>query len=240
MSSFSTKPHSPRFNSQAVELNEILQYIQNRCTQSLSCDGYHYGWNGQYECVLEDAAIKVNITKFIEKNREEQFVYYYVRPDYRKDDKVIDYIVNESSELIVETDSFLLDRLNGRKVAYWEKCNFVEYQAVEKAYGDHHAERSGVHLINHIDEGMYILKKVGASELAQKAYILHPLIQGDSEIKEFFNNQLLNDDNRNKWDIRVIMLATEYRNIANAYLSHCASSETFALSSLKEVNQMLM
>jgi hypothetical protein len=46
----------------------------------------------------------------------------------------------------------------------------------------------GIHLINHIDEGLYILKIFNASELAKRAYILHPLVQGDADLANFWKN----------------------------------------------------
>ena len=49
----------------------------------------------------------------------------------------------------------------------------------------------GVHLINHIDEGLYILKVFGASDLAKRAYIMHPIIQGDSDFANFWKNEEL-------------------------------------------------
>ena len=36
---------------------------------------------------------------------------------------------------------------------------------------------SGVHLINHIDEGLWILSQFQASDLAKRAFTIHPLLQ---------------------------------------------------------------
>jgi hypothetical protein len=43
-------------------------------------------------------------------------------------------------------------------------------------------------LINHIDEGLYILKRIGASEWAQRAYAIHPILQGDDELAAFWSS----------------------------------------------------
>ena len=43
-------------------------------------------------------------------------------------------------------------------------------------------------MINHIDEGLYILKRIGASEWAQRAYAIHPILQGDDELAAFWSS----------------------------------------------------
>ncbi len=127
-----------------------------------------------------------------------------------------------------------------------------EYNAIVKHYGDKRAERSGVRLINHINEGLHILNLIGASMDAQRAYCLHPLIQEDSELSNMASNDVLFS-----FSPRVILLAMEYRQRANDWLSdkvykkpvmdkngyltseitHIGSPESGAL---KEVKQMLI
>ncbi len=43
--------------------------------------------------------------------------------------------------------------------------------------------------MNHIDEGLFILKKIGASELAKRAYAIHPILQGDDEFAAFWASE---------------------------------------------------
>jgi hypothetical protein len=93
-------------------------------------------------------------------------------------------------------------------------------------------------MINHIDEGLHILKRIGASELAMRAYCLHPLLQGDVELKIFWEKEVL--VRAQEWDMSVIALALEYRNIANAYLSHKPSTDTPDISPIDDVNHMLV
>lgn len=38
----------------------------------------------------------------------------------------------------------------------------------------------------HIDEGLYILKRIEASELAMRAYAIHPILQGDDNLAAFW------------------------------------------------------
>ncbi len=110
-----------------------------------------------------------------------------------------------------------------------------EYAVIRKFYGDRKAARSQVPLVNHIDEGIFILEKIGASEEAMKAFCLHPLFQADADLAQ---NQTLTRE----LDPYIVMLALEYRNTANAYLSQrkIEKLEDIRLSPLPEVNQMLM
>lgn len=91
-------------------------------------------------------------------------------------------------------------------------------------------------MINHIDEGIWILRKIGASENAQRAYALHPLVQDDAALSEFASGSMESVDKY------VLMLAMEYRWVANSYLSFHPSRALLdiKLSPLQEVNQMLI
>jgi len=112
---------------------------------------------------------------------------------------------------------------------------FEEYRIISDFYGDQIAKRSGVQLMNHIDEGLYILEKIGASDYAKRAYCLHPIVQDDQSLKE--NSHLLKDI-----DYRVIINTIEYRSVANEYLSRreIKSIDEVRLSPLKDVNDMLI
>jgi len=76
-----------------------------------------------------------------------------------------------------------------------------------------------VPLINHIFEGVEILKNLGSSELAQKAFCIHPIVQngkGTNITKELESYEL----------------ACEYRDKANAYL--CKPETDYVTASLKD------
>lgn len=88
-----------------------------------------------------------------------------------------------------------------------------EYRAIELEYGNQRANRSRVHLMNHIDEGLYVLHKIGASVQAQKAYCLHPLLQNDEDMAKHFHSLA------HYCDPTAVALAVEYRNHANQWLS---------------------
>lgn len=111
----------------------------------------------------------------------------------------------------------------------------IEFKLISEHYCDKVAKRSKVPLINHIIEGVTILKYINASEDAMKAFCLHPLVQADLDLMDNF--EYLASLNLG----RSLLLSLEYRNIANAYLSYVElQSSTFInLSPLEEVNDML-
>ena len=110
-----------------------------------------------------------------------------------------------------------------------------EYQIISDFYGDKITNRSGVKLMNHIDEGLYILEKIGSSDVTKRAYSLHPIIQDDKSLVE--NQHLLKNI-----DSDVIIASIEYRSVANEYLSKrdINSIDEIRLSPLKDVNDMLI
>lgn len=86
-----------------------------------------------------------------------------------------------------------------------------EYNAISEYYGDKTAERSGVPLINHIDEGLLILDNIGATDEAKRAYCLHPIFQSDTDL-------VANKDTAYRFESNIILLTMEYRKSANSYL----------------------
>lgn len=122
----------------------------------------------------------------------------------------------------------------------------VGYKAIAKYYGSHRAKRSGVLLIDHIHQGIEILKRIGADEVTMEAYAVHPIFQADGDLRaNFYSCADLNP--------LVVLYAMEYRNIANAFLSNkvekgpdsFGQTDVYAkhpikLSPLAPVNQMLI
>lgn len=92
--------------------------------------------------------------------------------------------------------------------------------------------------MNHINEGLNILDKLGADRDTKAAYCLHPIFQED--------NVLLNNFNQiaNRLDIssRVMLFVMEYRNVANRGLScyQVDNPDHIYLSPIAEVNLMLV
>lgn len=110
-----------------------------------------------------------------------------------------------------------------------------EYKEICKFYGDRRAKRSQVPLINHIHEGLEFMRQRNASWAAMRAYCLHPLFQGDVDLKTNFGKATILDP-------YVIMLVLEYRSVANEYLSARTIKDIseIRLSPLPEVNAMLV
>lgn len=116
---------------------------------------------------------------------------------------------------------------------------YYEYSAIAQLYGSQKAKRSDVYLMNHIDEGLAVLDWINASTEAKKAYCLHPIYQGDTDLaKNYYENNTL----PSRCSGRALVLALEYRNIANDYLSKRSiqSLDEIRLSPLKDVNDMLI
>ncbi len=118
-----------------------------------------------------------------------------------------------------------------------ETLDWPEYKAIQNYYADKRAKRSQVLLMNHIDAGLYALKRLDASIDAQKAFCLHPLYQNDEDLKNNFNALAIQD-----FSPLALAYTIEYRSVANEYLSarKINSIEEIRLSPLEEVNFMLM
>jgi hypothetical protein len=121
------------------------------------------------------------------------------------------------------------------------------YERIRDFYGDRKAQRSGVPLINHINEGLEILRRRHQSLVVQEAYCLHPLFQADDDLRT--TGLMVSVE----FDPVVIMLVMEYRSVANAFLSDQVAEGPDAwgkvdlyakrplqLSPLQSVNEMLV
>lgn len=114
--------------------------------------------------------------------------------------------------------------------------NTVEYKLIDKFYGDRKARRSQVPLINHINEGLIVLDTIGAIDSAKRAFCLHPLFQADADLKENYYMASFVEPH-------ALLLAMEYRSVANDFLSDKIPAhrwDDIRLSPLKEVNDMLI
>lgn len=122
-------------------------------------------------------------------------------------------------------------RLGGKMIK-----DTLEYKLISSFYGEQVALRSQVPLMNHIDEGLVVLDRIGTTDAAKRAFCIHPLLQADADLKR-------NVSMVSAVDPHVILLTMEYRNIANAFLSDKIPAhkwDTIQLSPLFEVNDMLI
>ena len=125
-------------------------------------------------------------------------------------------------------------------IALWQAAeSFIEstpskaYKLIEEYYGNKVAERSGVPLMNHINEGITILNSINADQITIDAYCLHPILQSD----ESFNNNYQNVDFTGISSASII-LAVEYRRVANSYLSRATIDQCVGFTNNK-MKQML-
>ena len=108
----------------------------------------------------------------------------------------------------------------------------IAYKLIKNYYGDSVAKRSQVPLINHINEGIEILKSIGADDITIDAYCLHPILQSD----EAFNQNYTMDFSGIPTE--VLLLTMEYRRVANSYLSK-DTIDKFVGFTNEKVKQML-
>jgi len=135
----------------------------------------------------------------------------------------------------------VLAHLGGEPVLAAAFTATPEYRAIEGFYGDGRARRSGVCFMNHIDEGLFVLRRLNASESTRRAWCLHPIVQGDADLARAFQGGVLAG-----FASEVVVLAMEYRNIANRFLSPMGEHPGYAdpgrisRSPLTAVDQMLI
>ena len=127
-----------------------------------------------------------------------------------------------------------LTHLGVRFVVAGHHTTTPEYLRVEAFYGDRCAKRSGAALMNHIDEGIAVLRWLGAGESAERAFCIHPILQLNADLATADLSALTADP-------VVMALAMEYRSVANDYLSPMGdrAAADIRLSPLAAVNDML-
>ena len=95
-----------------------------------------------------------------------------------------------------------------------------QLETIRRFYGDQRARRSNVPYISHIEEGVKVLKELGADDDTIGAWCLHPMVQGDVDLLGTLNDNLLAG-----MPTMSVLLAMEYRSRANSHLSHDAPKE---------------
>ena len=109
----------------------------------------------------------------------------------------------------------------------------ASYIKISNYYGDRKTKRSDVPLINHIDEGITILENLNTNDVIIDAYCLHPILQNDND---FISNK---SDDFSQIPTHALILAMEYRRVANSYLS-TDNVENFVGFSTPEIKRMLI
>lgn len=225
---------SSRLPMDAATQAEVHAYYQTRALQLLSNGVY---WKREISPTTEGAYR----TEFLYQG--EAYVSYYVPTPLRGQGLIHKLLDKEELPVLTVPDcgvESVLEHLGHKYVSLGGVYDSPEYAMISDFYGDRKAERSQVFLMNHIDEGIAIMKARGATGAACRAFCLHPLLQNDKDLRENYAKVAL-EQKRESSRVYVFGLAMEYRNIANAYLAHKTLPPTgITLSPLKEVNDMLV
>ena len=228
-------PLGPRFNKNASNYEEVKFYYMNRAEQGLR-DGVSFDSLTEYEwgCV---ATFSI----------PEDVIYYsvYIFLGHRRKGHFSNWLSENSEKPILTFAECKLEELLDRKGHPYRSevpihTTWIEYNIIQGFYGSHVANRTKVLYINHVEEGLFVMNYLGHSELAQRAYIMHPVFQTDGDFPDAWKRLNKKDDPIHEVDITVIVLAVEYRSTANGYLSFASPDEEPMLSPVEEVNQMLI
>jgi hypothetical protein len=158
--------------------------------------------------------------------------------------KLKQYQDTHGTPIVTTSDCGVVDFLEKHRLNYLlvtGEFDKPEYKIIQEFYGDRKAERSGAFLMDHIDDGLRHMRKIGASPDAIAAFCLHPMFQADKDLAA--NEPLLN-----ALSARIVKNIMEYRNVANAWLSDKVSKDSFGrlekdgspkLSPISDVNAML-
>ena len=223
----------PRRPMEATTLAEVAQYYETRARQM-----WHEGW--RWNRVLEDRGAGYR-TEF--KRNGQRFASFYVMAQNHGQGHFRKWVGEEPLPIVTVTDCHIeqvLEHIGARYERVADILDSAEYRLIEASYGDERARRSGVFLMNHIDEGLAVLTAIGASEHAMRAFCLHPLVQDDAALARNFD-ALSEALASVPGGTRTLALAMEYRNVANAYLARVPMpAGGIRLSPLAEVNDMLV
>lgn len=225
-----------RFDVDANDLDGAAHYFEERAVQGLF-EGY--AWSGRVESLVDahgapwgartvstDAALVLRQS-------------VYVLASARGRGHLSRYVADAATPFVTAPGCELEEFFTKRGVPYAVAGRFTEtreYRAVAARFEGRRAARSGVDYMHHIDEGLAVLRDLGASDRAWRAWCIHPLVQADEALAEAYPRVADLTD-----DPRVLALAMEYRSVANACLSHraIASASDIALGPLPEVTAML-
>jgi hypothetical protein len=217
----------PRLDYDANTYESAANYIKNRTIQMLKF-GVVLNAIEQHKWAL--------IALFTYQGRPFQSIY--ILKEARGQGRYSELINIHKCPILTDTSCDIARYLEDKCYEY--ECLDIEeheeYKMIQNYYWDRQAERSKVYLMNHIDEWLAILKDIGASMVAQKAYCLHPLLQSDKDLIENIANDFSSIEDQ------IIITTMEYRNVANAYLSkrEIVTLDDIVLSPLKDVNDMLI
>ena len=242
---YAERSMSPRFDHHAGDAATALDYFTDRAVQMLHDDA-DWAWSGVVTPLIH-AGVEWGAETLLHDRRGDAFVSVYVYAGQRGRGHLRRHaMARASGQRYLTTPGCgifeALAHLDPRTVLAAPLSGQAEYVAIENHYGATRARRSGRRYMNHIDEGLRVLHRwLGASDRAMRAWCLHPLVQGDADLRSTHAAGLLGG-----FEPAVVTLALEYRNIANAFLSPMERHPGYedpariALSPLAEVSAMLV
>ncbi|MBN8233198.1 hypothetical protein JYK02_37360 [Corallococcus macrosporus] len=228
--------NAPRFDMDATDLEGAFRYFENRAVQALM-DGH--AWTGLVTPLSDERGTVWGARTTCRDAEGTLRQSVYVLASHRGQGHLSRYVAATDLPFVTGPHSHLEAFFTKRGVPYSVSGRFTttrEYRVIERHYGSRRAVRSGVDYMCHIDEGLGVLRHFNASDAARRAWCLHPLVQADGDLAESFPRLHELTDSP-----QVLALAMEYRNIANAYLSHreVTSADDLALGPLPDVADML-
>lgn len=174
---------------------------------------------------------------------DERFVSFYLSPAARGKGQLrlhaeTHHSLFPKSPIITIRDCNIAGYLEFNQILHVVETGYFDSEAyglIEEYYGNRTAKRSGVWLMNHIDEGLAVLAKLNAPEEAFSTFCLHSLVQNDVDLAS--NEHLIEKYPHLNWQG-----AFEYRETANAYLAHrnIFSIDDIELSGNEAVNFALI
>lgn len=218
-----------RLNHNADDFVDIVHYYETRALQLASLG---FKWSQTLDYTAHGF-----ITYFIRDGIK--FCSGYIPLRMRGQGHGVPLLKGANCSVVTMEDCNIISFLEKHNIPHYiarSVFDTIEYKMVQDFYGNDCAKRSGVLKMNHIDEGLYIMMKIDASLTAMKAYCIHPLLQNSMDLAANFDKVVM------KCNPIAVALAMEYRNIANAYLSHRKIRSTFdiELSPLLGVDKMLI
>lgn len=217
---------------------EIAQYVFTRARQLL--------WSSDYRLVQVLRFDKFFLVDLIHSVTGESVSSIYLKKSFQKKGlypSIYKHAVHPKRILTLKQCD-IVDYLYYQRIRY-ESIDLDKdraYSWIEETYSNTRAKTSNILYMNHIDEGLFILKQFGASSVVSDAFALHPLVQKDDDLKEFYSNlwtqkTFLNIEFDSWYKILILML--EYRKTANSYLSSM-SIDHLSMSPLDEIRLMLI
>jgi hypothetical protein len=212
-------------NYDASTIEDAKEYLAYRYKQLLK-----FGWTVKEEIVVDDNSI---VTLYNDPRKEGIWGSVYVLKQHRGKQVFLKRIQQFMIGIVTLSECNLGEYLKSRKINHITLEHSAAYRLIQHEYKGNGAARSSVPFIYHIDEGGAILEKLGASNIVKDAYYLHPLLQSDTD---FVNNKSMDFEGVST---ESIILACEYRRVANSYLSYM-EPEDFVGFTCDEIKQMLI